>query len=348
MRGRFLLLTFSALAVAGVLAASGCGGGGGSAEDLAAGDIAVVGEKHITKESFDQLMSEAKANYKLQGRAFPKAGTGEYSSIKSQAMTILVQQAETESEAAKLGLKVTDKDVEEQLTAIKARCCGGKEARYRAALKQQGLTDEEVRQNARSSAYAKKVADEITKGIKVAPTAITAYYVQHQSEFQTPSSRDVRYILVGKNKASLADSLYQQLSGADDKTWCALAKKYSQDPSSSGKCGKASFPKGQTVPEFDKLLFSLPTNKLGKINTSQYGWFVLQPTAKATAAKTTPVSKAGKQIEQTLLETKKQAAINDWSSKTQKEYCKGGKIAYQAGYKPNPDPCAATATTSTG
>jgi parvulin-like peptidyl-prolyl isomerase len=348
MKGRFLLLTLSVLAVAGVLAATGCGGGGGSAEDLAAGDIAVVGTQHITKESFDQLMSEAEANYKLQGRTFPKAGTSEYSQIKSQAMTILVQQAETEAEAAKLGLKVTDKDVEEQLTAIKARCCEGKEAKYRAALKQQGLTDDEVRQNARSSAFAKKVADEITKGIKIAPTAITAYYVQHQSEFQTPSARDVRYILVGKNKASLANSLFQQLSGADDKTWCTLAKKYSQDPSSSGKCGKASFPKGQTVPEFDKLLFSLPTNKLGKVNTPQYGWFVLQPTSKPTEAKTTPVGKAGKQIEQTLLETKKQAAINDWSTKTQKEYCNGGKIAYQAGYKPNPDPCAAnTATTTT-
>ena len=39
-------------------------------------------------------------------------------------------------------------------------------------------------------------------------------------------------------------------------------------------------------------------------------------------------------------------------TKTTKSYCKGGKIKYQAGYQPTPDPCAslatATNTTTTG
>jgi foldase protein PrsA len=341
-------LFFLPVLLVAVLAAAGCGGGGGSSSSLESGDIAVVGDMHIAKAKFDELMNEAKANYKLQGRTFPKAGTTEYSSIKSQAVTILVQQAETEAEAAKLGIKVTDKDIEDQLKTIKQRCCQGKESKYEAALKQQGLTDAEVRDNARSNVYGQKLAAKITEGLTIAPTAIEAYYIQHQSEFQTPSSRDVRYILVGKKKGadSLAGSLASQLNGAGDSTWCTLAKKYSQDPSSSGKCGKATFSKGQTVPEFDKLLFSLPTDKVGKVNSQQYGWFVLQPTSKPTAAKTTPVSKAGKQIKATLLQTKKQAAITDWTTKTQKAYCKG-KIAYQAGYTPNPDPCAATTTNTT-
>jgi parvulin-like peptidyl-prolyl isomerase len=330
-----------------VLAAAGCGGGGGGSSDLAPGDIAVVGDMHISKAHFDELMSEAKANYKLQGRTFPKAGTSEYSSIKSQAVTILVQQAETEAEAGKLGITVTDKDVEKQLDTIKQRCCQGKEAKYTAALKQQGLTDEEVRNNARSNVYGQKLANKITQGLTVAPTAIQAYYIQHQSDFKQPSSRDVHYILLGKNKASLASSLKQQLDGAADSAWCTLAKKYSQDPSSSGKCGKATFSQGQTVPEFDKVLFSLPTKKVDTVNSKQYGWFVLQPTAKATPAKTTPVNEAGKQIKATILQTKKQEAITAWTTKTQKSYCKDGKIAYQAGYAPSPDPCAATGTTTT-
>lgn len=342
MRVRFLL----PLILLGVLAASGCGGGGGASSEVQPTDVAVVGGTHIPKAQFDELMSEAKANYKLQGRTFPKAGTTEYSSIKSQAITILVQQAETQAEAAKLGITVTDSDVEKQLKQIKQRCCSGSDTKYKAALKQQGLTDAEVRDNARTNAYGQKLAASITKGIQVPPTAIEAYYVQHQTDFQTPSSRAVRYILLGKNKAALAASLDKQLNGAPRSAWCTLAKKYSTDPSSSGKCGEASFNKGQTVPEFDTLLFKLATNKVGTVNSKQYGWFVLEPTAAASAAKTTPVAKAGKQIKATILQTKKQAAITAWTAKTQKAYCKG-KIAYQAGYTPSPDPCAATGTTTT-
>jgi hypothetical protein len=41
--------------------------------------------------------------------------------------------------------------------------------------------------------------------------------------------------------------------------------------------------------------------------------------------------------------------MTDWVSKVTKNYCKGGKIKYQAGYQPSPDPCAslATATSTT-
>ena len=134
-----------------------------------------------------------------------------------------------------------------------------------------------------------------------------------------------------------------------DATWCALAKQYSQDPSSKDKCGKATFSQGQTVPAFDKLLFSLPTKQVGKVNTPQYGWFVLQPTAAGKPAKTTPEKQVTTEIRQALLQTRKQQATSDWATGVAKRYCKGKDIAYQAGYAPSPDPCAqfvtSTATT---
>ena len=177
-------------------------------------------------------------------------------------------------------------------------------------------------------------------------TAIAAYYAQHLSQYQTPASRSVRYILVGKNKTSLAQSLYQQLTGASDATWCSLAKKYSQDASTKGTCGKGTFTKGQTVPEFDKVVFSSAT-KVAKVNTKQYGWFVVQPTSAITPAKQTPVATAGKQIQTLLIQQKKNTLMTTWVNNLQKSYCSGGQIKYQVGYAPSPDPCAATNTTTT-
>ena len=77
----------------------------------------------------------------------------------------------------------------------------------------------------------------------------------------------MRHILV-KSKA-LAEPIYSQLKNASSKTWCALAKKYSLDPSSKESCGKSAFTKGQTVAEFDKVLFSAPTNKVACRSTAR-------------------------------------------------------------------------------
>jgi parvulin-like peptidyl-prolyl isomerase len=356
MNLRFLL----PVVLVGVLAAAGCGGSSKNATTTtapastsagktttsasASGDVAVVAGQHITVALLDELMSEAQTNFKLQGKSFPKKGTSDYTTIQGEAIVTLIQQAETQAEAGKLGIAVTSADVDKQLDAIKKSCCGGSEAQYQKALAQQGLTDKEVRDNARAQLYGQRLAAKLTKGITVTPDAIAKYYAAHQSDFKTQPSRTVRYILLGKNKADLASKLLAQLDGAPRATWCTLAKKYSQDPSSSGKCGEASFTQGSTVPEFDKVLFSLPTNKAGKVNSGQYGWFVLEPTAAASPVKTTPLAKATAKIKATILTTKKQAVISAWTTKTQKAYCKTGVITYGSGYKPSPDPCASTGT----
>ena len=334
MKARLLFL-FPVLLVAAL--ATGCGSSGGASK-LSAGDIAVVGGTHIVKAQFDTLMHEAKVNLKNAGQTFPKAGTTQYSTIKSQAVGLLVQEAEKEAEATKLGLKVTAKNIQTRLNQIKKQSFVGSEKKYQAALKKLGLSDAEVRNNIKSQLVSQKLFSALTKGVSVTPAAVTVYYQQHLSQYA--ETREVRYILIGKNKTSLAQTLYKQLTSAPDATWCTLAKKYSQDPGSKGTCGKPTSPftKGQTVAEFDKLLFSLKTNTLAKVNTKQYGWFVLEPTA---AVKKTPFSTVAKDA----LSEKKNAFMTDWADKIQKSYCKG-RITYQVGYAPSPDPCAAASTST--
>ena len=109
--------------------------------------------------------------------------------------------------------------------------------------------------------------------------AIDAYYAANLSQYKKPATRAVQEILVGKNKQSLANQIYQQLEGGAD--FAALAKKYSQDPGSKDKGGNFTATQGADVPEFDKAVFAATakTNELLKpVNTAQYGWFVIKPT----------------------------------------------------------------------
>jgi parvulin-like peptidyl-prolyl isomerase len=338
-----LLPVLAVVAIAAGCGSSGGGSGGGS-DKLATSDVAVVGGVHITKSSFNDVMRQEELSMKSQGQKFPKPGSTQYAAVKSQVLAVLVQNAEFEQQARQLGVAPTDKDISTQLASLKKQYFGGSEKRYQQSLKKQGFTDAEVRDQIRIQLISQRLFDKITGDVKASDQEIHDYYVAHKSQYETQASRDAQYILVGKGKTALAASLLKQLTGAPDKTWCTLAKKYSQDPSSKSSCGKATFTKGQTVPEFDKLLFSLPTKKVGSVNTSKYGWFVLRPTAAAKPAGTQPEQEVSASISAQLVQQKRNQQMTDWVTKIAKSYCGGSKVTYQAGYQPVPDPCQTLTT----
>src|SRR4051794_3070537 len=103
-------LTGIVAALVALVALAGCGGGSSTAK-LSSEDVAVVGKTAITKAQFDDLMATAEASFKQQGRPFPKQGTSEYATIKSQAITLLIQQAEREQKANDLGIEITDSQI---------------------------------------------------------------------------------------------------------------------------------------------------------------------------------------------------------------------------------------------
>ena len=326
---------------------AGCGGGGTA--KLNASDVAVVAGQHVSKDKFDVLMSQQKRSLKSQGQAFPKAGTTAYASLRTQVMTVLIQNAEFETEAGKLGVKVTDKDVQTQLDQIKTQYFGGSEKRYAQELKKQGYTDAAVRDQIRSQLLAQRLFNKVTATVKASDKEVHDYYVAHKSQY--PPTRDVEEILVGKNKEALAQSIYSRVKGGAD--FAKLAKQYSQDPGSKNIGGKYTAKQGQDVPEFDAAVFSgaKTGTLLAPVNTKQYGWFVIKllgdvkPTAEASVAET---------IRAQLEQQDRNQEMTNWVTKITKTYCKGGKIKYQAGYQPSPDPCASLATatnttpTSTG
>ena len=181
----------------------------------------------------------------------------------------------------------------------------------------------------------------MTASVKLSDAEIQEYYNTHKSDYVQPESRDVRHILVPKK--ALADSLYAQLkSGAN---FAQLAKRYSKDPGSAANGGKLTVSKGQTVPEFDKTAFSLKTGQLSTPVKTQYGYHIIQALSAVKVSTKTPLSKVRASIKQQLEQQKKNDKVTKWLEDTKKDYC-SGKIKYQVGYQPNPDPCA-TLTSST-
>jgi parvulin-like peptidyl-prolyl isomerase len=334
-----LKLTLPALLAAVVVA--GCGGGG-SAASVSPGDVAVVGSTHISQGQFDALVAQQKQS---AGSTFPKQGTAEYESVKSRIVTALVQQAMRTERAKQDGIVVTDKQVNDRLDQLKKQYFQGDEKKYEAQLKKQHLTDSEVRDDIRTQLVNEGLVKEITKGVKVSDSDIHDYYLKNSQLYAKPQSRDVRHVLV-KSKA-LADTVYAQLKSGNDKTWCTIAKKYSQDPGSKNNCGKLTVSKGQTVPAFDQVAFSEKTDVVhAPIHDKTYGWFVIEPLSNVHPRQVTPEKQVKASIRSQLEQQQKNQAITTWISDLTKSFCSGSKIKYQVGYTPSPDPCAPSSTTT--
>lgn len=332
-----------AIAFVGLAFATGCGN---TKPSVGANDVAVVGKQVISKEQFDRLMSQAEKSYKKNGQKWPAVGTTQYSALQKQAMQFLVQRAEFSQKADELGLKISDADVEKQLLTIKAQYFGTKgkcdatcEGKYLKQIAKQGLSDAQVREDVRASVVQNKLYTKVTDAVQVSDKDIADYYKKNQKQYVQPESRDVRHILV--KKKSLADQLYQQVTHGGN--FAALAKKYTQDPSSKSSGGKMTISKGRQVPEFDKAAFALATNAISKPVKTQYGWHIIVALTPIKKASKTPLAQVTTAIRQQLLQQKKQDEMRKWVDATSKEFEK--KTTYQVGYAPAPSTTGVTTTT---
>jgi parvulin-like peptidyl-prolyl isomerase len=341
-------LILGVLASALALVATACGGG---SDSVPAGAVAVVDGTEISKAQLDEYMGLSKKGYERTNQTFPKAGTPEYQNIQARNLAYLVEYAQLQQAAEDLGVKVTDADIDKlEKQTIKSKFDGDR-AEYSKALKKAGYTSEQYRTTAYTYAVlSSKIFDAVTKDVEVTDQDVLDYYTANQSQYGTPETRDVRHILIQEKKKDgstdfaaskkKADEVYAQLQGGAD--FAAIAKQLSADPGSAKVGGKLTITRGQTVPEFDKAAFELDTNELSKPVKTTYGYHIIQPLKDATKATVQPFDKVKAAIRTTLLQQKRNEAIQAWVEDQKKDY--EGKVSYAEGYAPPEVPEAPTET----
>jgi len=332
---RSLALAAAALAAV-TLVAAGCG----DSDEVPPDAVAVVDGTTITRSSLDSLLSRAKKSYAAQKRAFPKAGTSEYQSLQTQAVAYLVQREEYAREADKLGIDVTDQQIEKKVAEVKKQYFGGNQAKFEKGLADQGYTKATLEDDIRSQLLTEGIYKKVTSDAKVTDADVKSYYEKNKSNYTVPESRSVRHILV-KTKAD-ADKIRAELVNGGD--FAALAKAKSIDPGSKDAGGKLTVSKGQTVAPFDRAAFSLDTNELSQPIKTQFGYHLIQPLGAVKPGSVTPFAQVKDQIRTQLESESKNTAVNKWVADVEKEY--KGKVQYAAGFAP-PDTSTTTGETTT-
>ena len=328
MRRRLLVLLLLAVL-------TGCAGD----EKVPADAVAVVDGEEIAKSDYDALLAQAKKSYQNQKREFPAAGSQEFQTLRNQVVQFLVQREQFEQEAEALDVEVTEKQVDARLEQIQKQYFGGDKKKYEAQLKEQGLSDAQVRNDIRAQIISEKIFEEVTRKVAVTDKQVTDYYNKNKAQYSQPQSREVRHILV-KTKAK-ADDLYNQLEAGAD--FSQLAKQHSEDTGSKANGGKLTISKGQTVAPFDQTAFLLKKNDISRPVKTEFGYHIIQPIGDVKEAKVTPLKEVEDSIRQQLAQTKKNEAMTKWVDELKKDY--EDKVSYAVGFTPPP---TATGTTSTG
>ena len=342
MKGRKLLAT---LAISAILFA-GC-----SVKDQDA--IIKVNGKAITKAKYESLMDKSL-------KASPFGAMGDlrankdgflYLMMEQQVVNQLVIEEILNQEAKKRGIKVTNKDIEQELKKI-IKQMGGKD-RLNETLKANDITVAQFKKDLETQVRMKKLADSVKKA-KITDADCEKYYNENQDSFKYPDQVRASHILIGANpyqmqmeltdngkkevkleelkakiekqmkeKEDLADKLDKELK-ADPSKFAGYAKKYSSDEGSKAQGGDLGFfSKDKMVPEFADAAFNAKPNTVTDVVKTQYGFHIIMVTDRK-AAGTVPYKKVKTSIKDFLNSQQQVTALDKLTTAAKKK----AKIEY--------------------
>ncbi|OHB53593.1 MAG: hypothetical protein A2Y07_04550 [Planctomycetes bacterium GWF2_50_10] len=254
---------------------------------------------------------------------------------------------------------VLDKKIKEQNIAISDDEI---KAEMEKQLKQQNMTEEDLKkiltmyglsfddykaQLKKGLAYQKMLDSKMAGQADVNDAQAKEYYEKNPAEFKTPEQVRASHILISTRstdpnadansvKAAAkkkADELMAQIKNGAD--FAELAKANSSCPSKDRGGDLGFFGKGQMVPEFDAVAFSM---KVGDVNgpvETQFGYHIIKVTEHKDP-NTTTLEQALPQIKEKLAAEKKGKLAQVYVEQLKSE----AKIVYPAGKEPNAPPKA--------
>jgi foldase protein PrsA len=267
-----------------------------------------------------------------------------FTSLSSQVMDFLIKAYWYQADANKLGVKVTDAEVQKAfLAARNQQFPNGKG--FSTFLTQTGQTQQDILYRFRINTIVQKLAAKHNK--KVTQADIQSYYNSHASQFGTQESRDIRVVLT----KTQADASAAKKALGSGQSWAVVAKKYSTDPTTKNTGGLLKgVTKSQADPALAAVAFSAPMNKVTGPIKGQFGYYVFDVN-KVTPATHQTLAQATTLIRQQLTSQQQQSAQTavdkkaktDWLTQTT---CRGPyAMADCKGFKA---PKTATTGSSTG
>ena len=235
--------------------------------------------------------------------------------IKKQVLENLIARELLYQQSQKKGIKVDQKEIDEQLTGLKGRFPS--EAEFKNALSRNNLTEADLRfQFERDLAIKKLLDGQIGDKVAVSEKETRAYYDSNLETFKKPEQVRASHILIkvdpGADEAKKAEarkkieSLQTKLKKGED--FGALAKEYSEGPSGPKGGDLGFFGRGQMVKPFEETAFAMKPGQVSDMVETNFGYHLIMVTDR-TPEGTLPYEEVKDKLQQFLKQQKVQEAI---------------------------------------
>ncbi|MCK4487682.1 MAG: peptidylprolyl isomerase [Desulfobacterales bacterium] len=276
--------------------------------------LAVVNGSVITQAEVEREMAGAQRRLSSMGK--PLDGS-QLLAIKKEAIERLIERELLYQESQKKGIKVDETAVKEQLETLKKRFPA--EAEFKNALSKMNLSEADVKSEfMRGMAIQRFIDKEFVQKVTVSDKGIKAYYDSNLDFFKQPEQVRASHILVSvdpKGDASQKaearkkiEKIQQKLHKGED--FSALAKEFSQCPSSAKGGDLGYFKRGQMVKPFEEAAFALKPGEASDIVETRFGYHlikVVDKKPKSTIAYEDVKDKLGQYLKQE--EVKKEVSL---------------------------------------
>jgi len=228
------------------------------------------------------------------------------------ARTLLLNQAEEQ------GIEVSEDDVNAVLDSLRSQL--PPDASLDVALRQIGLSEQELRENIERDLKIKQLIDRQTDELPaITDEKVQTFYDDSAEQFRQSESVSARHILiqvdpdapeaVREEKRKKAEALRQQLIDGTD--FAELAREHSEGPSASRGGDLGAFGRGQMVPAFEEAAFSQDVNEIGPVVETQFGYHIIQ-VQERQEARTRSLDEVREDIVSYLESRRAQSVIEDY------------------------------------
>lgn len=283
--------------------------------------VATVNESVIKREDFDRALTQVEQSFARMGKQLSDSQILE---IKKNVLEELINRELLLQESQKSGVKVEAAEVKAQLEQMKSQYAT--EAEFKRALNMMDFSGANIELQLKERMEMRRfVNDRIAKKITIPEKDIKASYDSHPHIFKRPESVHAAHILIEVDPAADESQktearkeiamIKKKLKTGED--FAALAKAYSQGPSSVKGGDLGYFSRGQMVKPFEAAAFALKPDEISGIVETRFGYHIIKVFDKKPPV-TIPYEEARVRISQYLKNAKVQKQLNQYVDELKK------------------------------
>ncbi len=245
--------------------------------------MAVVNHHAITKNEIDRELKPTfeKLHAAYQGKAYRQL----IASLEYNVMMKKINERLELEEADRIGLSVTDDDVDRAINDIMQKNNITAKWQLENALASQGLTFRQYRHKLKKQLIVMKLVNqEVRSTVVISPDEVRDYFLKHRDKYRLPAHVALADIFLsipeGATPAQVADiekkgqHILRQIGRGDDFEMLAGSESQGPNAESGGLLGDLT--KDQLLPELIGPAFSLPIGQTSGLIRTSRGFYIIK------------------------------------------------------------------------